>query len=109
MAGFSSGGDLHLRGNQRPVFVGVEGCRLFLNRFYCRARFFRGAISRGPGGRRCQTRHRDPPHFDVKVVEKSDDTAHFTQPQAPQGDDLSGDELIGAVGGREGNRDPCLH
>ena len=40
-----------------------------------------------------------PAHIDVKVVENSDDTVHITLPHAPQGEDLSDDELISAAGG----------
>ena len=43
-----------------------------------------------------------PAHMDVKVVENSDDTVHITLPQAPQGDDLSDDELPAAAGGPSG-------
>ena len=39
-----------------------------------------------------------PAHIDVKVVENSHDTVHITLPQAPQGDDLSDDELSAAAG-----------
>ena len=41
-----------------------------------------------------------PAHIDVKVVENSDDTVHITLPKAPQGDDLSDDDLASAAGGR---------
>ena len=40
-----------------------------------------------------------PEHLDVKVVENSDDTVHITLPQAPEGDDLSDEDLSAAAGG----------
>ena len=40
-----------------------------------------------------------PAHINVKVVENSDDTVHITLPRAPQGDDLSDEDLATAAGG----------